>query len=95
MDLALAFEDSQPFKLTVDQYLDMFEQGIIAIHERVLNLSIRNQRVQSLDRYRDLPFLYIRPQIGHLHTFDFDRNQFFMEEGYRAACEAIAKSKAV
>jgi NTE family protein len=71
----------------------MFEQGMIAIHERVVNLSIRNQRVQSLERYSHLPFLYIRPKIGHLHTFDFDRNQFFMEEGYRAACEAIAKSK--
>ena len=73
----------------------MFEQGMIAIHERVLNLSIRNQRVQSLDRYRHLPFLYIRPKIGHLHTFDFDRNQFFMEEGYRAAQEAIARWKGV
>lgn len=29
MDLALAFEDSQPFKLTVDQYRDLMEQGVI------------------------------------------------------------------
>ncbi|HEU0045485.1 Uma2 family endonuclease [Sphingomonas sp.] len=29
MDLALAFEDSQPFKLTVDQYHDLMEQGVV------------------------------------------------------------------
>lgn len=29
MDLALAFEDSHPFKLTVDQYQGLIEQGVI------------------------------------------------------------------
>ena len=29
MDLALAFEDSRPFRLTVDQYLDLIEQDVI------------------------------------------------------------------
>jgi NTE family protein len=71
-----------------------FDQGLIAIHDRVLNLNLQKQRQETLDWYRDLPGLYIRPQIGHLHTFDFDRAQFFMEEGYRAAREALARADA-
>lgn len=67
-----------------------FDQGLIAIHDRVLNLNITRQRASCLERFQGLPQLYIRPKIGHLHTFEFDRTQFFMEEGYRAAREAIA-----
>ncbi len=66
-----------------------FEQGLVAIHDRVLNLSLRNQRQDCLARYSDLPGLYIRPEIGHLSTFDFDRTQFLMEEGYGAARDAL------
>jgi NTE family protein len=67
-----------------------FEQGLIAIHDRVLNLNLEKQRRETLERFGEFPGLYIRPKIGHLSTFDFDRTQFFMEEGYRAAREALA-----
>src|SRR5690606_34648832 len=67
-----------------------FDQGLIAIHDRVLNLNLVRQREDNLLRHRDLPHLYIRPEVGHLHTFGFDRNQYFMEEGYRAGREALA-----
>lgn len=67
-----------------------FDRGIIAIHDRVLNLNLQKQRKECLSTFGDRLALYIRPEIGHLETFDFDRNQFFMEEGYRAGVEAIA-----
>jgi len=70
---------------------DYFEKGLVAVHDRVLNLTLVNQRKDSLVRHRDLPLLYIRPEIGHLDKFDFDRTQFLMEEGYRAAVEALAR----
>ena len=35
MDLTLAFEDSQPFKLTVEQYRELIEQGMIDEGARV------------------------------------------------------------
>lgn len=35
MDLALAFEDSQPFRLTIDQYRDLIDQGVIDEGARV------------------------------------------------------------
>lgn len=71
-----------------------FDQGLIAIHDRVLNLNLEQRRKDALKEYGSLPMLYIRPKIGHLHTFDFDRTQFFMEEGYRAASEALAAAAA-
>jgi NTE family protein len=66
-----------------------FDRGMIAIHDRVLNLNLQRQRVDCLERYEGPPMVYIRPKIGHLHGFDFDRTQFFLEEGYLAAREAL------
>ena len=71
-----------------------FEQGMIAIHDRVLNLNLQEQRARCIEDVKDAPLLYIRPRIGHLHSFDFDRTQFFLEEGYRAAREAIRNAEA-
>lgn len=73
---------------------DYFDQGLIAVHDRVLNLTLLKQRDACLHQHRELPMVYIRPKIGHLQTFDFERNQFFMEEGYRAASEALSKAAA-
>jgi NTE family protein len=71
-----------------------FEQGMIAIHDRVLNLNLQEQRARCIEEVKDAPLLYIRPKIGHLHSFDFERTQFFLEEGYRAAREAIRDAEA-
>ena len=71
-----------------------FDRGMIAIHDRVLNINLQGQRQRCMDGYDGPPMLYIRPKIGHLHAFDFERTQFFLEEGYRAAREAIAAAEA-
>jgi NTE family protein len=71
-----------------------FDRGMIAIHDRVLSLNLQEQRQRCMDSYQGPPLIYIRPKIGHLHAFDFDRTQFFLEEGYRAAREAIAAAEA-
>lgn len=71
-----------------------FERGMIAIHDRVLNLNLERQRLACLDEYEGPPMVYIRPKIGHLHGFDFERTQFFLEEGYLAARAALAAEAA-
>lgn len=71
-----------------------FDRGMIAIHDRVLNLNLQKQRDACLDEYDGPPLLYIRPKIGHLHGFDFDRTQFFLEEGYIAARAALEDAAA-
>jgi NTE family protein len=71
-----------------------FDQGMIAVHDRVLSLNLKEQRNRTLENYQGPPMVYVRPEIGHLSSFDFDRTQFFLEEGYRAAREAIAAAEA-
>jgi NTE family protein len=71
-----------------------FDRGMIAIHDRVLGLNLREQRNRCMANYKGPPLLYIRPKIGHMHSFDFDHTQFFLEEGYRSAREAIEAAEA-
>lgn len=71
-----------------------FDRGMIAIHDRVLSLNLQQQRNSCLQDWQGPPLLYIRPQIGHLHGFDFERTQFFLEEGYTAARKALAAEAA-
>ena len=70
-----------------------FSRGMIAIHDRVLGLNLQRQRNACLDGWDGPPLTYIRPRIGHLGGWDFDRTQFFLEEGYRAAKEALAQQE--
>lgn len=71
-----------------------FDRGMIAIHDRVLNLNLQQQRARCLDGWSGPEMLYIRPNIGHLSGWDFDRTQFLLEEGYHAAREALAEQAA-
>lgn len=71
-----------------------FERGMVAIHERVLTLNLQEQRKRCLDGWQGPPVVYIRPRIGHLGGWDFNRTQFFLEEGYRAAREALKEADA-
>jgi NTE family protein len=68
------------------------DHGLVAIHDRVLNLYFLREKAELLARYAEFPGVYVRPQIGHLDTFDFGSMGFFMEEGYRAASEAMDKA---
>jgi NTE family protein len=73
---------------------EFFDRGMIAIHDRVLNLNLQEQRKACLDNWEGPPLLYVRPGVGHLGGWDFERTQFFLEEGYRAAREALKASAA-
>lgn len=70
-----------------------FDHGMIAIHDRVLTLNLQEQRRRALeDAWTGPPLLTIRPRIGHLGGWVFDRTQYFLEEGYRATREALRKA---
>jgi NTE family protein len=73
---------------------DYFDRGMIAIHERVLAMNIAGQRTRALQEWKGKPVTIIRPRIGHLGTWDFHRTQYFLEEGYRAAREALQAEEA-
>ncbi len=71
-----------------------FDRGMIAIHDRVLNLNLRDQRSRCLDGYDGPPLMYVRPKVWHLGGWDFDRTQYFLEEGYRATRQALKEQEA-
>lgn len=73
---------------------DYFTRGMIAIHDRVLSLNLQRQRQTCLEGWSGPPLIYVRPQVGHLGGWDFDRTRFFLEEGYRAGREALAAAAA-
>jgi NTE family protein len=68
-----------------------FDKWMIAIHDRVLGLMLQRQRRRCLAEWSGPSLTYIRPQIGHLGGWDFDRTQFLLEEGYRVGREALAQ----
>ncbi len=73
---------------------NFFSHGMIAIHERVLGLNLRNQRETCLKEWNGPEMVYIRPKIGHLGGWDFDRTQYFLEEGYSATRDALEAAEA-
>jgi NTE family protein len=66
-----------------------FDHGMVAIHDRVLGINLDRQRRRNLEEWSGSPVVYVRPRIGHLHSFDFGRTQYFLEEGYRATRRAL------
>jgi NTE family protein len=68
-----------------------FDRGMVAIHDRVLGINLSEQRKRIHEELAGKPVVYVRPRIGHLHSFDFGRTQFFLEEGYRATRQALER----
>jgi len=64
-------------------------EGLIAIHHRVTEVMGTPRRLRLLRTWSGPPLLYIRPRLGAYSTFDFGHTETFLEEGYRAAREAL------
>jgi NTE family protein len=68
---------------------DHFDKGLVAIHDRVLNFSLQRQKETRFAGWEEGRLLHIRPPVGHVDGFEFSRTNFLLEEGYRAAKEAL------
>ncbi len=64
-------------------------QGMIGIQQRAASILIRRQRQQLIESWDSIPTIVIRPRLDGYGTFDFDAIPYFLEEGYRAAREAL------
>lgn len=67
----------------------VFDRGMIPVHDRVVNLLIRKQHELIWKAWEGPPVLHIRPRLGTLTNWEFERSQFLLEEGYRAARLAL------
>ena len=69
-------------------------QGLVAIHHRVTEVMGYPRRLRLLRTWSGPPLLYIRPRLEAYSTFDFGHTELFLEEGYRAAREALGAQPA-
>jgi hypothetical protein len=69
-------------------------KGMLAIHERVFGLMSGRRRREAVASWNGPPLLFIRPRLDGYGTFDFDHIGYFLEEGYRAAREALGAEAA-
>jgi NTE family protein len=67
----------------------VLEQGMLAVHQRIFSMMTWRKRTDLVAAWREPPLVYVRPRMAGIGTFDFDRVQYFLEEGYRAAREAL------
>lgn len=68
---------------------EVIEQGMIAIHQRVVSIMAWRRRFELVSRWQGVPLMYVRPRLDGFGTFDFDHVAYFLEEGYRAMREAL------
>lgn len=67
----------------------ILSQGMIAVHQRIYGIMTYRRRRDELATLGDVPLLYVRPRLDGFGTFDFDRVEYFVEEGYRAMSQAL------
>lgn len=65
--------------------------GMVAIHHRVMQITGGSRRCRDTRKTESGDVVYIRPSLEGRSTFDFGSTAFFLEEGYRAAAEALSK----
>ncbi len=68
---------------------DLETAGFAAVYARAIEIAIQTMRTQDLRRWARPPLLLIQPRVEHLGMFTFDRNEELVDEGRRAALEAL------
>lgn len=70
---------------------DTVSKGMVAIHHRVFDIMAYSRKRAMLDSWTGPPLVYVRPRLDGYSTFDFDHQEYFLQEGQRATREAIAR----
>lgn len=65
--------------------------GLIAVHQRVFSLMAGQRKRDSVRNWTGVPLTYVCPDFDDTDGFDFKKRYFFIEEGYRATREALAR----
>jgi NTE family protein len=69
-------------------------QGMLAVHQRIFSIMTYRRRRDLIAQWTEPPLVYVRPRLDGYETFDFDSIEYFMEEGYRATMEVLARGNA-
>ena len=69
-------------------------KGLVGVHHRVLSVLRAHARRQEPTAW-PRPVTIIRPELGNYGTWDFDKAELFLDEGYRAANVALGDTDAL
>ena len=72
-----------------DDVQQVLRQGLLAVHQRIFAIMTYRRRRELLETWTGPPLVYVRPRLEGYGTFDFGNVEYFLEEGYRAALEAL------
>jgi NTE family protein len=68
---------------------DTVSKGMVAIHHRVFDIMASSRKHEMLDGWDGPELVYVRPRLDGMSTFDFEKTDYFLEEGYRATREVL------
>ncbi|HBD99855.1 MAG TPA: hypothetical protein DC060_16855 [Gemmatimonadetes bacterium] len=66
-------------------------QGILGVQQRIFSIMTWRRRRDLLAQWDGPPLLYVRPRFDGYAAFDFDHVEYFLDEGYRAMKEVLAR----
>jgi NTE family protein len=73
---------------------DLIDEGMLAINERVFGIVSGARRRAVLESWSGPPLTIVRPAAGHIPAFDFDFNDYLVDEGYQATRDALSGPEA-
>ncbi len=77
-----------------DDPVDLIDEGMLAINERVFGIVSGARRRAVLERWSGPPLTLARPAATHVPAFDFEFNDYLVDEGHRAMNEALSTPEA-
>jgi len=68
---------------------DIHQKGFATIYMRAATMMMKRLQQFPLDGWQGPPMLLVRPRISHVGWFDFGKVDEVVDEGYRAATDAL------
>lgn len=66
------------------------DEGMLAVTQQVFGFMAGRRRTAALERWEGPPLLHVRPRVRGVDAFSFEHQDYLVEEGYRAARQALA-----
>jgi NTE family protein len=68
----------------------VLRDGMVGLNQRMFVIMSGQRRRETMSRDYGVPVQVIRPRLGDVDGFDFDRIDYVLEEGHRATLDALS-----
>ena len=66
------------------------KEGLVAVQQRVFAIMACQKRRDTIRDWTGVSLTFVRPDLASHGGFDFDKIEYFLEEGYRATRDALS-----